>query len=43
MAIDLDSVQGAFAIRATRSSVMAGGSFTVVHGVAQQGFVRWTP
>ena len=38
-----NSVQGAFAIRATKSSVLAGGSFTVVHGVAQQGFVRWTP
>ena len=38
-----NSVQGAFAIRATKSSVLAGGSFTVIHGVAQQGFVRWTP
>jgi hypothetical protein len=37
-----DSVQGAFAIRSTRTQVMAGGSFLNVHGQAQQGFVRWT-
>jgi hypothetical protein len=37
-----NSVQGAFAIRSTKTQVMAGGSFTVVHGVNQQGFVRWT-
>jgi trimeric autotransporter adhesin len=37
-----DSVQGAFAIRGTKSSVLAGGSFLHVHGQAQQGFVRWT-
>jgi len=37
-----NSVQGAFAIRSTKSQVMAGGSFTNIHGTAQQGFVRWT-
>jgi hypothetical protein len=37
-----NSVQGAFAIRSTRTQVMAGGSFTNIHGTAQQGFVRWT-
>jgi hypothetical protein len=37
-----NSVQGVFAIRSNKSSVMAGGSFTVVHGVNQQGFVRFT-
>lgn len=37
-----NSVQGAFAIRGTKTSVLAGGSFTIVHGVNQQGFVRWT-
>ena len=37
-----NSVQGAFAIRSTKTQVMAGGSFTNVHGTAQQGFVRWT-
>jgi hypothetical protein len=37
-----NSVQGAFAIRSTRTQVMAGGSFTNVHGQAQEGFVRWT-
>jgi hypothetical protein len=37
-----NSVQGAFAIRGTRTSVLGGGSFTIVHGQAQQGFVRWT-
>jgi hypothetical protein len=37
-----NSVQGAFAIRSTKTQVLAGGSFTVVHGVNQQGFVRWT-
>ena len=38
-----NSVQGAFAIRSHQVQRLAGGSFTVVHGVAQQGFVRWTP
>ena len=37
-----DSVQGAFAIRSTKTQVMAGGSFKNVHGQAQEGFVRWT-
>jgi hypothetical protein len=37
-----NSVQGAFAIRGTKTSVLAGGSFTIVHGANQQGFVRWT-
>ena len=37
-----NSLQGVFAIRSNKSSVMAGGSFTVVHGVSQQGFVRFT-
>ena len=37
-----NSVQGVFAIRSNKSSVMAGGSFSVVHGVNQQGFVRFT-
>jgi hypothetical protein len=37
-----NSVQGVFAIRSTKTQVMAGGSFTVVHGVNQQGFVRFT-
>jgi hypothetical protein len=37
-----NSLQGVFAIRSNKTQVMAGGSFTVVHGVAQQGFVRFT-
>jgi hypothetical protein len=37
-----NSVQGVFAIRSTKAQVMAGGSFTKVHGVNQQGFVRFT-
>jgi hypothetical protein len=37
-----NSVQGVFAIRSNKKQVMAGGSFTVVHGVNQQGFVRFT-
>jgi trimeric autotransporter adhesin len=37
-----NGVQGVFAIRSNRTQVMAGGSFTQVHGVAQQGFVRFT-
>ena len=38
-----NSVQGAFAIRGTKSSVLGGGSFTTIHGTPQRGFVRWTP
>ena len=38
-----NSVQGAFAIRSTKSQVMAGGSFTPSTAQAQQGFVRCTP
>ena len=37
-----NSVQGVFAIRSNKSQVMAGGSFTKVHNVAQEGFVRFT-
>ena len=37
-----NSLQGVFAIRSNKTQVMAGGSFTVVHGVNQQGFVRFT-
>jgi hypothetical protein len=37
-----NSVQGVFAMRSNKKQVMAGGSFTVVHGVNQQGFVRFT-
>jgi hypothetical protein len=37
-----NSVQGVFAIRSNKHEVMAGGSFTKVHNVAQQGFVRFT-
>jgi hypothetical protein len=37
-----NSVQGVFAIRSNKTQVMAGGSFTKVHGVNQQGFVRFT-
>jgi len=37
-----NSVQGVFAIRSNKKQVMAGGSFTVVHGVNQAGFVRFT-
>jgi hypothetical protein len=35
---DANSVQGAFAIRGTRTRVLLGGAFTKVHGVDQQGF-----
>jgi hypothetical protein len=37
-----NSLEGVFAIRSNKKQVMAGGSFTVVHGVNQQGFVRFT-
>jgi len=37
-----NSVQGVFAIRSNKKQVMAGGSFTVVHGVNQSGFARFT-
>ncbi len=37
-----NSKQGVFAIRSTKTQVMAGGSFTKVHGVDQEGFVRFT-
>jgi hypothetical protein len=38
-----NSVQGAFAIRSSKTQVVAGGSFDHIHGQAQEGFVRWTP
>jgi hypothetical protein len=37
-----NSLEGVFAIRSNKKQVMAGGSFTKVHGVNQQGFVRFT-
>jgi hypothetical protein len=39
---DANSVEGVFALAAEAAGVQAGGAFTVVHGVAQQGFARFT-